>query len=245
MRMKRLLAILSLGGGVVACTGVLHANPPTQTITNPPAIAVGSGKKEVLTALGEPHGYLRRGETELFVYPSLDVEFVNGRVARIKRLDASAPDPRSEWKQRLLEEPRASSPGSPAMPTTAATVGTNTAATAQTTLGEAQAEPQRRTFAGRLAPGKRPQIGNPWLLWGGVAVGGIGLLGAVAAGIWLLVRAFQVHLGWGLACLLLPVAALVFVILHWEKSFRPFLSNLGAVLVLGGGMYLAYLGLVF
>jgi len=49
-------------------------------------------------------------------------------------------------------------------------------------------------------------------------------LGATIALIWLVVRAFKKHIGWGLAVLLLsPFAATVFGIKYWKDEKRPFL----------------------
>jgi hypothetical protein len=72
----------------------------------------------------------------------------------------------------------------------------------------------------------------------------VGLLIAIGGGIWLLVVAFQESVGWGLACLLIPCAALYFVFTHWEKSKTPFLINIGggaligiASVLMGGGAH--------
>ena len=49
-------------------------------------------------------------------------------------------------------------------------------------------------------------------------------LGATIALIWLVVRAFRKHIGWGFAVLLLsPFAATVFGIKYWKDEKRPFL----------------------
>lgn len=62
------------------------------------------------------------------------------------------------------------------------------------------------------------------------ALGGIliiiGSLIALVYGIILLVKAFQVSIWWGLAYLLIPFAALVFIIVHWEIAKKPFLMSL-------------------
>jgi hypothetical protein len=50
---------------------------------------------------------------------------------------------------------------------------------------------------------------------------GLGFLLAIAGGIWELILAFNDHIGWGLASLLLPGAALVFTVMKWSnKSVR-------------------------
>ena len=55
---------------------------------------------------------------------------------------------------------------------------------------------------------------------------GIGTLFMLCSSIVLLVRAFQDSLLWGLAVLLIPFAALVFIFKHWDESWRPFLTFL-------------------
>lgn len=65
-----------------------------------------------------------------------------------------------------------------------------------------------------------------------VAFGGI--VGAIG-GIMLLVAAFRQSIGWGLASLFIPLASLVFIIVHWAEAKRGFLVNLfgGFVAVAG------------
>ena len=56
-----------------------------------------------------------------------------------------------------------------------------------------------------------------------------GLILAALAWIWLLVRAFQQNIGWGLGSLILPPLALVFALRHAQKAVGPLV-----VFVLGG-----------
>jgi hypothetical protein len=49
----------------------------------------------------------------------------------------------------------------------------------------------------------------------------VGMLLIVVGGIWLLVRAFQQSVVWGLLCLLVPGAAIVFFFVHFNKAFLP------------------------
>jgi len=72
-------------------------------------------------------------------------------------------------------------------------------------------------FAADAAAGATAAVGI-----GLIVVGG--LIGAIA-GIWFLVRAFGVGIGWGISCLLLPGAALVFLFAHWREAAKPFLMN--------------------
>ena len=59
----------------------------------------------------------------------------------------------------------------------------------------------------------------------------LGIILSVVGGIWLLITAFQESVGWGLACLLVPIVGLIFVFLHWEESKKPFLITLGGNLL--------------
>jgi Ca2+/Na+ antiporter len=54
--------------------------------------------------------------------------------------------------------------------------------------------------------------------------GGIGAILAVAGGIVILIQAFRTDLLWGLACLLVPIATLVFVIMYWDRAKRGALA---------------------
>lgn len=51
---------------------------------------------------------------------------------------------------------------------------------------------------------------------------------ALVSFLWLLVVAFKTHILWGLACLFLPFATLVFAILNWDRSAKPFLTHLAS-----------------
>ncbi len=68
----------------------------------------------------------------------------------------------------------------------------------------------------------------------------LGLLIALAGGIWFLVIAFQEHLLWGLGCLLLPFVSLVFLLMHFGKTWRPFmLQVLGLIIMVPASLSMA------
>ena len=54
----------------------------------------------------------------------------------------------------------------------------------------------------------------------------LGMLATVFAWLWLLGQAFTESPPWGVACLLLPPASLVFAIVHWERARSPFVLQL-------------------
>ena len=60
----------------------------------------------------------------------------------------------------------------------------------------------------------------------------LGMVLALTSGIWFLVIAFKENVWWGFGCLLVPFAALVFVILYFRKAWLPFAVNLLATVVI-------------
>jgi len=68
-----------------------------------------------------------------------------------------------------------------------------------------------------------------------------GWLVAMAASVWLLIVAFQESLMWGLLCLFVPFAALVFVAMYTERALKPFLLNLTGGAIIATGIFLPVL----
>jgi len=60
----------------------------------------------------------------------------------------------------------------------------------------------------------------------------VGLVVSLVGGIWLLVKAFQTSILWGLGSIFVPFVSLIFVITHWEIARRPFLISLGGAVLL-------------
>jgi len=52
----------------------------------------------------------------------------------------------------------------------------------------------------------------------GIALFAIGFLLAIIGGFGTLILAFMDHWGWGLACLFIPFAGLVFIIMKWSNQ---------------------------
>ena len=61
----------------------------------------------------------------------------------------------------------------------------------------------------------------------------LGGLIALVGAIWLLVVAFQKSIWWGLGSLLIPFVSLIFVIMHWQVSKKPFLISIAGGVLLG------------
>ena len=63
----------------------------------------------------------------------------------------------------------------------------------------------------------------------GLAFAVLGMLLGVVGGVGIIVLAFQESILWGLACLVIPGAALVFVIMNWEEAKTPFFISLAGL----------------
>lgn len=81
-----------------------------------------------------------------------------------------------------------------------------------------------------MAAGGQKTIGMVLLLVGL----GLGFVG----GVWFLFSAFQESIGWGFACLVLPLASLLFLFLHPERAIKPFLVSLVGSGLMFAGLYL-------
>lgn len=69
----------------------------------------------------------------------------------------------------------------------------------------------------------------------GLVLAGIGGIVMLVFGVILLVKAFQTSVLWGLGYVFVPFVSLVFVIMHWQETKKPFLYLLAgsAVMVVG------------
>jgi hypothetical protein len=72
----------------------------------------------------------------------------------------------------------------------------------------------------------------------GVIVGIFGFVLSAVGGVWFLVAAFKVSIGWGLVCLFLAPAQIVFLIKHWKEARKPFAVGLLAMGVILVAVYL-------
>ncbi len=67
----------------------------------------------------------------------------------------------------------------------------------------------------------------------------LGGLVCAVGGIWILVKAFQTSVLWGLGCLFVPFVSLVFVFTHWADTKVPFLINIGGAAVYVAGIMMS------
>src|SRR3712207_1680690 len=65
----------------------------------------------------------------------------------------------------------------------------------------------------------------------------IGALIVFVSSIWFLVVAFQRHVLWGIAVLLLPFTNLVFLAVGWAQAKRPFVVSLAGVALCIAGVF--------
>lgn len=63
----------------------------------------------------------------------------------------------------------------------------------------------------------------------------VGWVFVALGGLWLVIKAFGTSAVWGLLCLLIPGATLVFAILNWSEVKTPFLIQLAGVILIGVG----------
>jgi hypothetical protein len=69
----------------------------------------------------------------------------------------------------------------------------------------------------------------------GLVLSVIGGIAVLVFGVILLVKAFQTSVLWGLGYIFVPFVSLIFVILHWQETKKPFLYLLAgsAIMVVG------------
>lgn len=60
----------------------------------------------------------------------------------------------------------------------------------------------------------------------------IGIVGIVVFGIMLLIKQFQTSILWGLACLLIPFASLVWLVMYWDEGKMLFLYGLLSIVIM-------------
>ncbi len=63
----------------------------------------------------------------------------------------------------------------------------------------------------------------------GVALIVIGIIVAGIGGIWFLVEVFRDSIGWGVLCLLIGPASLIYLVLNWSDVKNPFFVQLGGL----------------
>jgi hypothetical protein len=206
--MIRTICALIVAGFVVVSPG------------NGQTVSLGGSRQDVILEFGEPIGTVRSGSEEVLSYRGIEVQLQNGRVTKLVRLNnsplgakPSAPATVTTSVRKPVQAP-AVAPASPP-----ATVSFQTQAV---TTNQVAVAPWMQKSHGIFSP-NAPR--TPARV-AGIGLALLGMLVASGAGVWLIVRAFGVGVGWGLACLFLPFAPLVFICMHWEDGGKPFLISL-------------------
>lgn len=65
---------------------------------------------------------------------------------------------------------------------------------------------------------------------------GLGALILLAGAIWFLIVTFQEGILWGLGCLFIAPAELLFLVIFWDKSWRPFVIEVVGLALIGVGV---------
>lgn len=76
----------------------------------------------------------------------------------------------------------------------------------------------------------------------GMALAVLAGIGMLVFGVQILILAFKTSIGWGLASLIIPFAALVFVFKYWDAAKQPFLRSLMCLPVYLIGLALMFMG---
>ncbi len=66
----------------------------------------------------------------------------------------------------------------------------------------------------------------------------LGFIIALGGNIWFLLYAFKESVLWGLGCLFVPMVGLVFLAMHFEETWRPFvIGMIGGAMVMAGTLF--------
>ena len=65
----------------------------------------------------------------------------------------------------------------------------------------------------------------------GAVIALVGVVLGAVGGIWFLVKVFRESILWGLLCLFTGVASLIFLVLYWRETRKPFFIWLGGTII--------------
>ena len=204
--------------GVMLLAGLLSANAQT--------ISEGASRQDVISQFGEPQGTVRSGIEETLSYRDVEVQLQNGRVVKVLRLNERPLA--AKTSAIATNKPSVEPTDRPATITFIPPPATNNQPVSPQWMQKSRGvfSPNAKRTPVRIA---------------GLGLTVLGVLVSAGAGIWLVIRAFGVGVGWGLACLFLPFASLVFICVHWDQAAKPFLFSLAGGAASGIGFLLACL----
>jgi hypothetical protein len=179
---------------------------------------VGDSANAVLNQLGNPQMKRQTGDAEVWYYPGgARITFANGHVSAIAgnpHAEVRPPPAQNDYVTRSAPEPnRSSSSASPS----ARWDGT----------GDSTGW-DNRTVNFPLPPEVRRR---------GIYVL-VGILVSLICNILILIKAFKESVWWGLGYLFVPFVSLIFVILHWARTWKPFVISAIATVVIVVQAYL-------
>lgn len=67
---------------------------------------------------------------------------------------------------------------------------------------------------------------------GGASVHNAANAATLVGGIWIVVLAFKKSVLWGIGSLIVPFVSLIFVIMNWQETKKPFLIQIAGVVLL-------------
>ena len=71
-----------------------------------------------------------------------------------------------------------------------------------------------------------------------IAIQYLGLAIFILGGIGLLIAAFRTNVLWGIGCIVIPPAAILYTFMHWQDAKNPFLLQLCGFFLLLVSVYL-------
>ncbi|MDF3058294.1 MAG: hypothetical protein K0R17_2509 [Rariglobus sp.] len=159
---------------------------------------VGTTEKSVIEHYGAPQVERDQGSKKIWIYQNgTRIVISNGLVVE-SNVSASQPAP-----QRTVEKSPPPRPQEQSRPKV---------------VQPAPTKPEVRTS-------RDSKRGQPKLNGLGMLIMSLGLLIGFAASIWFIVISFKESILWGLACLFIPLASLVFTIMYWSDAKKPFLIS--------------------
>ena len=209
-------------------------------------VAVGDTRDEVIARLGEPLGTIRDAAGEWLLYRDKDIELKLDRVVTVRPHNVVMTNTKPKSAVNSPPTSSASAGNRPANQAVArdaaatASVSSPKTSESEPVLGDKTGATPRPRRASASDKFRNLSVGARVMIVGGLGLLVVGVVASAVAWVWFLVRAFTVHLGWGLTCLLVPFAPLVFLIKYWERARHPFFVSLGGGASAALGVYLVF-----
>ena len=162
---------------------------------------VGSTEQSIVSQYGEPQMERSNGGRKTWIYANGTRLIIANGVVVESNVSATQPPP-----QRIEEKVAPLPASTPAPPKPQLQSKSTPASTAPAHPTTAKARREKIKLSGL-----------------GVALVTPGLLVGLVASVWFIIATFRQSILWGIACLLIPFASVIFTIVHWRASKVPFL----------------------